>query len=647
MSFSHNIDQFAGARPAVGLLVCFLLLGAAGCGQKVEGQSRAGKNAAGPPAPAVDVVRARAGLLRQELEYTGTTRPTREISVRARTEGRLFDFTVDVGDRVKRGQVVGRLDDSLLQASLKEAQAELSNREAEVSSARTQIGQARTRVEQARLDLIQKRSDSKRVVSLYAEGYEARRTAEQSVVAVRVAEQVLKSTQQQVRDQEAALRSAQARVRAQQAVIAQEKERLSYAVLRSPIDGWVTQRMTEAGNLIQPGGELLRVGDFQIAQVDVQVSELELAGIAVGMPVRVRLDALGGPSRAGRVDRISPQADPVSRLVPVAVTLENGDGRIGAGLLARVRFGRNAPERVLVPETALQAGPREGRRGGGVPTANAPGGSPRTSDPPADGSSRSDDETESGEVFVLVGGPVAPDQYKVEARRVRIGARTDGQAEIIEGLDAGERVVARSSRPLKEGDLVQPSVLSKEALEPAQPGAAPRREGESGPAESPDVPRGSGSPSSGDAGQPGTSQGPGGGSQGGGARPSFGGEGPGAAGSGSGSLPGVGAPGGGSTGSGAGGSSGLGGSGSSSGGGVSGSGAGGGTRAPGVRTPGGPSSSGLPPAGGSFASPGAGGTSGAGGTAGQGGGSGFGGSSGFGGGGRAGGTRSTGPGGGR
>jgi HlyD family secretion protein len=50
------------------------------------------------------VVLVRAGSLQPELEYTGTTRPTREVTVRARTEGRLLDLSVDIGDPIRRGQ---------------------------------------------------------------------------------------------------------------------------------------------------------------------------------------------------------------------------------------------------------------------------------------------------------------------------------------------------------------------------------------------------------------------------------------------------------------------------------------------------------------------------------------------------------------
>jgi multidrug efflux pump subunit AcrA (membrane-fusion protein) len=95
--------------------IVLLLVAGAGC-KRAE---RGGPEAQGPPS--VDVVLARAGSLREELEYTGTTRPTQEVTVRARTEGRLVRLAVDVGDRVRRGQELGRLDSEMLRTAVRQA----------------------------------------------------------------------------------------------------------------------------------------------------------------------------------------------------------------------------------------------------------------------------------------------------------------------------------------------------------------------------------------------------------------------------------------------------------------------------------------------------------------------------------------------
>ncbi len=517
------------------VVLAALSVALAGCGRQAPGggaaaqTGQAGAGRAGGPA-AVDVVLASEGTLRPEREYTGTTRPTREVTLRARTEGRLLTLAADVGDRVARGQVLARLDDDLLRAAVSQAEAELASRQSELTSAQTQVGAARTRVEQARLNLTQQRADADRYAFLAREGAGPRQTAEQARTAALTGAQVLRSEEQQVRNLQAAVQAAQARVRAQRAAVAQQRERLSYAVLRSPVTGYVTQKLSDVGNLVQPGGEILRLGDFRLAQVDVQVSELELPGIRLGQTVRVLLDAYGDRQFLGRVDRISPQADPVTRLVPVTITLPNPDSRIGGGLLARARFGQTAERKIVIPETALQTagrGPGAGGPAPGGPPAGAAG-APQAggADAVRARTASAGDQENVETVFVIAGeggtaasagaangreGGQAPRAsartYTVAARRVRVGARADGQAEILSGLRAGDRVVSRSAGPLTDGAPVRPSILSEEALA-ARPGrqqGQPRQGQEQGRVP-PGLPRGRGPVGQGDPGQAGGRQ---------------------------------------------------------------------------------------------------------------------------------------------
>ncbi|MES2459665.1 MAG: efflux RND transporter periplasmic adaptor subunit [Armatimonadota bacterium] len=619
---------------AAGLLLIASLLplsvGLHGCSRPSDAETSKGKNGKGGEAAngpvAVDVVAARIGALRPELEYTGTTRPTREVSLRAQAEGRLLTLAVDVGDRVQRGQVVARLDDDLLQSAVQQAEAELASRISQVASARSQVGDARTRVQQARFDLTQKQADAGRYAYLAKEGAGAVQTAEQTRTAARIAAQAVRSAEQQVKNLQSVVEAAQGQVKSQQAAMKQAKERLSYAVLRAPVTGLVTAKVSDVGNLVQPGGEVLRIGDFRLAQVDVQVSELELSRVSVGQLVRVALDAFNGREIIGRVDRISPQADTVSRLVPVTVTVANTNGKIGGGLLARVRFGRTADQKIVIPDSAFQVAQKPGQDGApdsggpsggsggaasGASGQSAPsgqsgqgsgtgaGGAPQQGKAGASStqgaavtaqnnrattaqaaSAERPDAQQTEMVYVLVGeGQLIPEKkedakggdekqdkgaakdkggeqaqqekrpppraYAVEPRQVRIAARADGQAEVLQGLQPGDRVVTRSSRPLKQGDTVRPSVLSEEQIaqaeeirQRAQQQAESSQQNQNLPT---DLPRGRGAQSAGQAGQSSSSQGAQGGSQGTGSGRAASGAGGSGSGSGGG-LTGIGGP---------------------------------------------------------------------------------------------------------
>ena len=399
---------------------------------------------------AVEVAIARTGQIRTQPEYTGTTLPLQEVSLRAQVEGRILKLLVDVGDRVKQGQVLAQQDDTILQTALNQEQAELAALKAEVARARNLVSNAKARVEQARLEYQQAQSDSQRQQQLVQQGAVAEQAAEQARTNAQSAAKVLRATEEEVRTEQQAVAAASDRVNAQQAAIAQAKEQLSYASIRSPIDGVVTQRLTEEGNFLQANGEVLQLGDFRRVKVNVEVSELALANIRVGQTVRVKLDAFPNQTFTGRVSRISPAADRTARLVPIKVIIPNDNRRIGSGLLARVSFENNAASRVVVPETAVvqETGDRRQKTGeevsqkSEVKSQNSPLPTPDSRLP------------STATIFVLNG-------EKVTARSVKLGERADGRVEILSGLQPGDRFVARSGRPLKNGETVRLSVLSE------------------------------------------------------------------------------------------------------------------------------------------------------------------------------------------
>ena len=153
-------------------------------------------------ATAVDVAIATTVPLVSTREYTGTTQPVQEVAIRAQAEGQLRQLNVNVGDRVKIGQTLARIDDSLLNAATAEAAAELASRRMGISQIQAQVSDAQTQVEQTRLQLQQAEFDAARYRSLAKAGAISQQQAQQSQTQARTAAQVLRSAQAKVRIQQ-------------------------------------------------------------------------------------------------------------------------------------------------------------------------------------------------------------------------------------------------------------------------------------------------------------------------------------------------------------------------------------------------------------------------------------------------------------
>lgn len=372
----------------------------------------------------VDVAVAETGFLNAAKEYVGTTKPSVEVALRSQVEGKLLNLTVDVGDRVVRNQLLARLDDTLLMTEVSRAEADLAALESEQAQAMAEVSDAKAQLERSRVELQQAEANAQRYQDLVREGAVTAQQAETFQTEAKVAQQGVLSAQDQLRSREKAVESITGRMAAQRAVINDRITRKTYANLLSPINGVVLAKTSEPGNLVTPGGEVLQLGDLSTVKVVVPVSELDLENLRVGQSVSVSLDAFPDQTLTGEIARIAPVADPVSRQIPVEVTLPNPNGEITSNLLARVSFQQGASPRVVVPESALN-----------------------------------NREDQQATIFVV--SDSAESEATVSAQTVTIGEIANGKAAIIAGLQPGDRFVVNSSQPLEEGDTVRLSILSE------------------------------------------------------------------------------------------------------------------------------------------------------------------------------------------
>ncbi len=280
--------------------IVVLSLSAAGCQREA---------AEAPPDPVVRVVRAAHVADASARNYTGVVRPRTEVAQAFRVGGRIAERLVDVGDTVHAGTVLARLDPTDLSLNVESAEAELS-------AARSALAQASV--------------EEQRIRSLLKGGH-----ASQAAFDVRTV----------------ALDEAKARVERDERALELARNQLGYAVLTSNVDGVVTSVSAEAGQVVQPGQEIVRVarigGEDNQAQKEVLVGipESRLGDLKDSV-ASVSLWAEGDRTYRATVREIAPQADPVTRTYAVRFSLPEADDAVRLGMTATVMLTKGTGQTV-------------------------------------------------------------------------------------------------------------------------------------------------------------------------------------------------------------------------------------------------------------------------------------------------------------
>ncbi|WP_192177696.1 efflux RND transporter periplasmic adaptor subunit [Mesorhizobium amorphae] len=257
----------------------------------------------------VSVEAVRSDAIKSSVGATGTVAAWQEATIGAEESGlRLTDVLVAEGDRVKAGDVVARLDASLLKAQLAEQKAAVTQAQATLDSAV---------------------SAAARADRLLASNAVSAETAEEKATAV-------KTGQAQVEQAEAAAERLQAE--------------LDRTTIRAPFDGIVSSKPAVAGSIIQAGTELMKIIRDGRLEVGVLVPEKDLAAISIGQSVNVA-DA-SGRSFTGSVSSIAETVNSTTRLATVYVGLGEGSG-LRPGMFARVSIATAASQQLSVAEAAL------------------------------------------------------------------------------------------------------------------------------------------------------------------------------------------------------------------------------------------------------------------------------------------------------
>ena len=278
------------------------------------------------------------GNLQQSVSATGTLGAVTTVSVGTQVSGQVAELLVDYNDQVKKGQLLARIDPTLAQQAVVDAQANL---------------------DKVRAQLLQGQRDFNRNRELTSEGLLAKSAFEQS---------------------QSSLQVAQADVKQAQVALDRARQNLAYTNIYAPIDGVVVDRNVQQGQTVAASLSapqlFLIANDLAHMQILAQVGESDIAQIKEGQPVSFSVQALPNQKFKGTVQQVRLQSTTADNVVnyTVVIAVDNAENKLLPGMTARVDLQTQSATNVLkVSNAALRFKPTDEQLASlGVKKAAAP-----------------------------------------------------------------------------------------------------------------------------------------------------------------------------------------------------------------------------------------------------------------------------------
>lgn len=368
-------------------------------------RSESATHANAPPAAVTLVQRSTIG---NSFSVAGEFVPYQEIEMHAKVSGYVRKINVDIGDRVKSGQVLAVLEVPELMAQLQGAGAGVRHSQQEVMRAQNEL--ARDEANFAALHAnAQRLADADRA----RPGLIAQQELDDAQAKDRAAEA-------QVEAAKAALSAAKQQLEMAQATNTQVAAMSDYTRIVAPFDGVVTWRYADTGTLVQAGttnsnsAPVVKLAEVNVLRLRIPVPESMAASVRAGQTADVTVQATG-EHFTGKVARFTDALDRTTRTMQVEIDVPNHNYKLQPGMYANVALQtQNRADVLTIPIQSIQH--KEGR------------------------------------TVVLV----VDAQNRVQSREVQTGLEDPSRIEVVSGLNEGERVIVGNFSAFQPGQTVEP-----------------------------------------------------------------------------------------------------------------------------------------------------------------------------------------------
>ena len=338
-----------------------------------------------------------------ELTLPGQTDAFAKAALYARATGYIAERRVDIGTRVKQGDILLRIAAPDLDQQLAQAEAQVGQMEAQLLQAKAMVDQARANVNLANVT-------NNRTSTLAGQGWASKQNADNSQATVLSQGATLASAQ-------AGVKVAEANIKAQLATVNRLKALAGFKDVVAPFDGVVTTRGVDVGDLVHADGTgtaLLAMDRDDILRVSVNVPQSVAIGVKDGLPATIKVPQMPDRTFSGVVERSSVTLLTSSRTLTTQVDVPNRDGTLRAGLYVYVtlKIPRAEPASTI-PAEALVFNQR------GTQVA------------------------------------IARDDGTAQWRSVQIGRDRGTVIELSQGLEGGEQVILSPPVGLRDGQTIE------------------------------------------------------------------------------------------------------------------------------------------------------------------------------------------------
>jgi RND family efflux transporter MFP subunit len=445
------LNKSTGTRAILLAIITAAFLLSCGCQKEVQVKEEVVK------APVI-MTAVEKGEIEREISFTGVFRAKNRVELLPKMPGMIEKVMVDEGDRVKKGQLLVKLQDDDLRAQIDQAFAAIGMAQARLGQAQSghkltssstgvQVQIASKGVDQAREGVIQAQSshdhakrEYDRMSELFNRGAVSEQTRDNVKTQYQIAQSRLESARVQEKQARESLRLAMANtgqadvsrsdVSAASAGIAQAQANirylqvlLDYTEIRSPIDGTVTGRNAEPGQLVSPGDKdpTMTVTDNSLVYLESNLPESDGALVRLGQAVGVKAVSIPSRSFKGVIKAIIPSADPMSKTLRIKVAIDNPDQAIKHGMSGMGQMSLEKLQGVVIPRNQLKI--------------------------------------MEGEFYVVK----ADEKGRAAHVKITPGYYNEEHALILKGLSPGDRIISHGHDTLKDGDLLDVKEQAKPA----------------------------------------------------------------------------------------------------------------------------------------------------------------------------------------